>query len=124
MNQKQNDQPLISNEALMEALLAQGRLAALQEDELAEKAEQRKKQKDQDIAFRKATLENIRIKTENETALKEACPHMKPNFQPAVGGQRDHKGNYHFVCQYCNKEFHNNLPYHLQISGERVGGPQ
>lgn len=59
-----------------------------------------------------------------ELQAQEACPHLKPNGMPNIAGQRDHSNNYHYICQRCFKPWTNNLPGHLQISHEFVGGPQ
>ncbi len=132
MNKQPNSKDSILDSAALLAInggasipgSAQDRLAALLELELGEKRAEKEEARRLSEVARQATLEGIKLEQEKKVALQDACPHMKPNYTPAVGGQKDHKGNYHFVCQYCNKEFGNNLPYHLQIPAERVGGPQ
>lgn len=55
-----------------------------------------------------------------------ACPHLKPNFQSALAGQRTHQHNYIFICQYCAREFSGDdlMKYpHLRIPLDRIGGP-
>ena len=60
----------------------------------------------------------------NELEKQRQCPHIKPNAQPAIGGQWDHQGTFHWTCAYCAKEWTNNeLPVHLRIDMSRVGGP-
>ena len=61
---------------------------------------------------------------QKQVAMQALCPHLKPNGQPAIGGQRDHSHNYIFVCAYCTKQFdQHTLPSHLRIPAEWVGGP-
>ena len=59
-----------------------------------------------------------------ERAVQDSCPHMKPWGGPSIAGQRDHQHNVHFICLYCGKTWVNNeLPAHLRIPSEEVGGP-
>ena len=79
----------------------------------------------QQLAARKQNAMAMESRRQQEFATQSQCPHMKPNFQSAVGGQRDHQGNHLFICAYCAKEWRNNeLPAHLRIPADRVGGPQ
>lgn len=103
---------------------AQDLLARLLADKLGKEAAQEAADAEQAEAFRTAQLSAIKQQMVEREQQQDACPHMKPNFRPALGGQKDHKGNYHFICQYCAKEFGNDVPYHLRIPGEMIGGPQ
>lgn len=127
MNQSKNNST-VDQAALLASMggggNAQDRLAALLERKLSNEYDEEQKKKNLEEAARLANLENIKRSREAEMSKQDACPHMKPNFQPALGGQKDHSGNYHFICQYCNKEFGNNVPFHLRISADKVGGPQ
>lgn len=60
-----------------------------------------------------------------EIEKQRQCAHMKPlNGGSAVAGQRDHKNVYHWICQYCSKEWTgNDLPTNLRIDLALVGGP-
>jgi hypothetical protein len=61
---------------------------------------------------------------DRQEALQSACPHMKPNMQPAIAGQRDHQHQYHFICAFCAKEYtQQTLPPWLRIPIEWIGGP-
>lgn len=61
---------------------------------------------------------------ENELQHQQACPHLKPNGQSAIAGQRDHRNHYHWICQYCAKEWYDQeVPLHLRVDLARVGGP-
>lgn len=62
---------------------------------------------------------------EKDKITQQQCPHIKPNAQSAIGGQWDHHGKYHWICAYCAKEWQDNdLPLHLRIDMNKVGGPQ
>jgi hypothetical protein len=61
---------------------------------------------------------------QQQVQRQSMCPHVKPNGQSALGGQRINGTNYFFLCLYCQKEFNEtNLPPHLRLPLERVGGP-
>ncbi len=95
---------------------------------LAEKLEKDKanelEQRDIALAARKAGAEAMAQKREREVAFQSNCPHMKPWGGPSIGGQRDHQGNYRFICLFCSKMWINDeLPAHLKIALDRVGGP-
>src|SRR5579885_545840 len=87
----------------------QDQLAALQVQELAERLRKEREEKEYQETMRQANIESLRKDEARREASQAACPHMKPNFTPAIGGQRDHRGNFHYICQYCGKEFGNNL---------------
>lgn len=62
---------------------------------------------------------------ENELAAQNQCPHLKPNGQSALGGQRDHRNHYHFICGLCAKEWKDSeVPLFLRIDMSRIGGPE
>lgn len=103
---------------------AQDRLAALLEVKIAKELQAEQAEADQRLAFKTAQINAIRKTEEQKASIQEQCPHMKPNFRPATGGQKDHSGKVHMICQYCQKEFGDNLPYHLRLPSEMVGGPQ
>lgn len=99
--------------------LAQMLLSHLQEQK-AEKDEERRARME---AKRQGAIamENRR---KAELAVQEQCSHMKPWGGSAIAGQRDHQGTFHWICQYCAKEWKNNeLPVTLRIPLDRVGGP-
>lgn len=64
-------------------------------------------------------------KRDREIAKQNSCPHIKPNRATAVGGQRDHSGNYHYICQLCSKEWGKDLelPNWLVPDPIVIGGP-
>lgn len=55
------------------------------------------------------------------------CSHKKENDQPALGAQRDHSHNIHWICLNCQKEWNGakgeKPPAYLQIPFDRIGGP-
>jgi hypothetical protein len=103
----------------------QEQMAAMQLEEMQERRAEKQAKKAVENAARLATLRDIQVQEANKAAAQAGCPHMKPNFQPALGGQKDHKGNYHLLCQYCQKEFSGEtLPPHLRLPAEMIGGPQ
>lgn len=60
-----------------------------------------------------------------ELMKQEQCPHIKPNRATAIGGQRDHSGNAHYICQICSKEWVGaELPNWLAPDPLTIGGPQ
>jgi len=89
-----------------------------EENKLAENQAMLKRARDQNIA-------DIRKQVLKKAAERDACPHQKPNNRgSAIAGTRDHQGHYHFLCQYCQKEWTDNeLPAVLRIDGDFIGGP-
>lgn len=76
-------------------------------------------------AARDNNIAEIRKQIARKTAERDGCPHQKPNNRgSAIAGTRDHQGHYHFLCQYCQKEWTDNeLPPHLRIDSDFIGGP-
>lgn len=82
-----------------------------------ERAEQRRRAREQGA---RAQEEQAR----QERAMQESCPHMKPWGGPSIAGQRDHRHRTIFICLYCGKRWiDTELPHHLRIPTEEVGGP-
>lgn len=102
----------------------QDELAAILKRKLEREMNEEDEVKRQAEKARLASVQAAKFAAEQRTMAQAQCPHMKPNFTPATGGQKDHKGNYHYICQYCGKEYGNELPAHLRISSDMVGGPQ
>jgi len=76
------------------------------------------------LAAREAGAKSMQNKRDMELYQQDNCSHTKPLGGPAIGGQRDHKNDYHFMCLFCSKMWLNGeLPSHLKISLDRVGGP-
>lgn len=89
------------------------------------RARQEEKERIQQAA-RDNNIQDVKHKMENDRLIQEGCQHIKPapSRDSAVAGQRDHRGEAHFICQYCAKEWTGTtLPPHLRIPAERVGGP-
>ena len=105
-------------EQLQEAMLT------LQYQKLArEEADLEQKQQEQQAA-RLIGINALNQERQMELERQSVCPHLKPNAQPAIGGQWDHQGHYHWTCLYCAKEWMDlELPVHLRIDSGRVGGP-
>ena len=56
--------------------------------------------------------------------MQASCPHQKPFGGPSIAAQRDHQQNVIWICLYCGKTWLNNdIPPHLRIPGEEIGGP-
>lgn len=106
-------------------LLQQLRIGQLQEYDLGKKRALAEEQESMAKEARRQGAINTAQKAEREALIQQACPHLKPNFTPAIGGQRDSKGTSHWICAYCSKTWINNeLPVHLRIPSDRVGGPE
>jgi hypothetical protein len=74
---------------------------------------------------REQNIIDIRKQVAKRTAERNDCPHQKPNNRgSAIAGTRDHQGHYHFLCQYCQKEWTDGeLPPMLRIDSDFIGGP-
>jgi hypothetical protein len=129
-NSKQSNGSLVDQAALVAASGgsgggAQDLLAAILVEKFAKEKAEQDKETAQVRAFKEAQLAAVEKTIQDKLNLQRQCPHLKPNHKSAVGGQKDHSGHYHFICQYCQKEWvDGELPYQLQIPGDTVGGPQ
>ena len=104
---------------------AQEQMAKLLVLKMEKELQAEKEDAERQEALKLAQLENIKQMQRIQEETQRQCPHMKPNFRPAIGGQRDSHGHYHWICQYCCKQWiDNELPVHLRIPQEQVGGPQ
>lgn len=102
----------------------QRKILNLQYAQLVRANEQFEEQETQKKGQRLQGAKDMQKRRNDEIAKQSLCPHLKPNFSPCIGGQRDHQGVYHFICGYCAKEFTgSDLPPHLRIPNEFVGGP-
>lgn len=57
---------------------------------------------------------------------QQSCPHQKQNGEYRVGGQRDHRGNTIYFCQWCQMTWNQStIPPHImsRIDPARIGGP-
>lgn len=108
-----------------EKLSVQDQLALF---ELLEKKEAKKKRDEAEAAFqaaRKTVMAAQVAGWEAEEAKRASCPHTKPSGRSAIAGQKLHSHDYLWICQYCSKTWKNDqLPAHLRIDSDRVGGPQ
>jgi hypothetical protein len=101
-------------------------LAQLLARKLQRQLAQEDEAEDTNRKAREAGARTMQMKRDQETAKQNACPHLKPNFQSALAGQRTHQHNYVFICQYCACEFDGNdlmTRPHLRIPMDRIGGP-
>lgn len=102
----------------------QEQFLSLMVEDLMEQKATRDQEKANKEAFRKSRRDALLKEHAQQEALRSQCPHLKPNYQPNIGGQRDHSGHYHWICSYCMREWTDTeLPVHLRVSMERVGGP-
>lgn len=107
-----------------EVLAMQKGLLALQYKKLAEEMGESDENKRMQMEARKQNAFQLEQARKLQEMNQQLCPHQKPNGQPAIAGQRDHQHEYIFICAYCAKTFSGrNLPPHLRIPAERVGGP-
>ncbi len=99
--------------------------ARLEYEERKERKALADEQKMSHAAARKQGHDAIIRQMEMKAAEQAQCSHMKPmNAGPATAGQKDHKGVYHWLCQYCHKEWTGaELPLTLRIDHNLVGGP-
>lgn len=102
----------------------QERIAALLEAKLMKESLAELTQEEEAKSFREAQLASVKATMENTRLSQDACTHRKQNLQPAIGGQKDSKGDFHFICQFCQKEWGNELPSNLRIDSMMIGGPQ
>lgn len=105
---------------------AQEMLATLLARKLQRQLAQEDEAEETNKKAREAGARTMQMKRDMEFGKQSACPHLKPNFQSALAGQRTHQHNYVFICQYCAKEFDGNdlmQTPHLRIPLDRIGGP-
>ena len=113
--------PTSKQEQLLDVQLAEAKLSLVEkQDALAKKIEEERQKKAVQASGAKAMAQ----RQEQQKLAQDNCPHIKPNFQPSIGGQRDHQGDYNWICLYCGKEWKNQeLPPRLRIDMQLVGGP-
>jgi ribosome-binding ATPase YchF (GTP1/OBG family) len=112
-----------SPQSVMEQVQAE--LALLQLKKLRQDMNEEEAKKASEESLRKARSEAVVIERAQREALQNACPHLKPNFRPAIAAQKDHDGHTHWLCLLCNKGWvDQQLPVQLRIPSEHIGGPQ
>lgn len=104
-----------------QALLAKLLLEDLQKKRALEEESDRQARvsREQNVAIVKEGLAKKALE-------QESCPHRKPapSNESAIAGQRDHRGNVIFICQYCQQQWNQRtLPPALRIPADFVGGP-
>jgi hypothetical protein len=103
---------------------AQDLLIELLLGDLQEKKAEKKQAEDDRKRARESNIEDVKNQVNAKKFTQSNCPHKKPNGHPSIGGQRDHRQHYNWICLYCQKEWKDNaLPLDLRISMDRVGGP-
>lgn len=124
------NEPVVRGDETLEQLQRALLLAQLRSANLVNAREEREEGKRSEAervtkAARDNNIAEIRKNIERKTAERDGCPHQKPNNRgSAIAGTRDHQGHYHFLCQYCQKEWTDNaLPPHLRIDSDFIGGP-
>jgi hypothetical protein len=54
----------------------------------------------------------------------QSCSHLMENNKTFLGGQRDHSGHTHYICQFCGAEFdETTVPPMLKPPLMNIGGP-
>jgi len=110
---------------LLQSLVQQNtELQAFQLDELKEKRAEKEEERRIQLESKKQNSLAMERKHQQDLAAQDHCHHLKGNGQSHLVGQRDHNNNYHYFCQTCQKHWLNEIPGHLQIDMNRVGGPQ
>ena len=100
-------------------------LKILQLKELQEKRDKEAEEKDIRRKAQLANIQSVKDAMRQTTANQDSCAHKKPSGASAIAGQRMHSHKYLWLCQYCGKQWTgNDLPTHLRIDSELVGGPQ
>ena len=122
-----------SDIATLQALLLQKQLEevelSLQEKRLTIGARERDEYKrigieESEKRAREQNLNDIRNQAVQQKLVQDACQHRKPNNEPSLAGQRDHRGMVHWICLNCQKTWDGKeLPMGLGLPAERVGGP-
>lgn len=114
---------IVSNTDALQARLLEMQIAELER----QKNEREKSEKDAlELILRQREIGlKAMLQEDEQKKLNQAqCSHKKPNGLPNIGGQRDHRQHYHWICSYCSKEWTDNeLPLDLRISQDLVGGP-
>jgi hypothetical protein len=96
----------------------------LQRRRLEKQDAEEQEQEAMKLRARLEAARNLEKARKDQEAIQSVCPHLKPNGQPSIAGQRDHQRNHIFICAYCQKLFdQHTLPPHLRIDSQRVGGP-
>lgn len=99
-------------------------VARLLAESLAEELREKRGKKDAEKAFREQCQFNTQKEMREREERKSRCSHRKPNGVSNLGGQRDHSGMYHFICQSCQSEFDDRtVPPNLRPDSEKLGGP-
>lgn len=98
--------------------------AQLELEERLLRRKQRQEIETQEIASRKQGAIAQEQRRQVELATQSNCHHLKPNGASAIAGQRGHNHVPIYICQYCSKVWNGNeLPGHLTVPPERIGGP-
>lgn len=112
-----------------ELLEAQLLNAQLQTEEILRTKQLRTDAEAQAKKARESNIEDVRKQEERNAFDQENCAHRKPppSHGPAIGGQRDHRGNVHYICLYCHKTWKNAelpIPLRVGLDADKIGGPQ
>jgi len=105
---------------------AQEQILGLLAEELLRNKQARQEREELEKNTRRANIDDIKRNTALKTMEQDACLHRKPppSHASALAGQRTHRGNVNYICQYCHKEFsEKTIPPDLRISSETIGGP-
>ncbi len=110
--------PPLSQESVSDQLARLELKQRLEQEAINEEARQQK------IAAHKAGMQAMVVRAKMEEAEQEQCAHQNPYGGTLLVGQRLHSNKHLFMCQNCRKTWYDNeVPLHLRIVSERVGGP-
>ncbi len=112
--------------AILALLTKQGELVDLQLSEQRRTIGEREETLRITKAARDSNIADVKKNVARVKNEQDNCIHRKPapSHEPSIGGQRDHRQQTHFICLYCHQEWlGNELPNHLRIPAERIGGP-
>ena|SRR6185369_998146 len=111
-------QPPVQNESVTDQLARLELRQRLEDEALRDEAKQQKR------ASQLAGIEAMKIRMRLEKDEQDQCAHQNPYGGTLLVGQRLHSNKHIFMCQNCRKTwFDNEVPLHLRIVSERVGGP-
>jgi hypothetical protein len=103
-------------------------LTAFLEEELAEKAANRKREKAESLEMARRNAENARVAQATSEAEQEMCDHRLPNGNSRLSGQPNSDGRETLICLGCQKIWRDGIdeknimiPRHLVPSDVRRG---
>jgi hypothetical protein len=117
------EDPKPSGNATDESAQLRAMLLRLLGNKLQEEENEKRMKEEEARRLLIARTQDFKINQERRDATQAACPHLKENGKPNIGGQELSSGDVLFICQLCYKTFNQDtLPRHLAIDPNRIGG--